>query len=96
MVPSISRARRPSPTNSHSPRRCERQKIVVDLSEVSFLSSIGIRLLLTSARGQAQRGGKLILTAPQPCVRGIIEAAGIDKLIALVADLDAARAALAD
>jgi len=36
------------------------------------------------------------LTAPQPCVRGIIEAAGIDKLIALVADLDAARAALAD
>lgn len=69
-------------------------KIIVDLSQVSFLASIGIRLLLTSARAQAKRGGNLVLAAPQPAVRKVIEAAGIDQLIAVVADVESARASL--
>ena len=69
-------------------------KIIVDLSQVTFLASIGIRLLLTSARAQANRGGKLILAAPQPTVRKVLEASGIDQLIALVPDIEAARASL--
>ena len=69
-------------------------KIIVDLSQVTFLASIGIRLLLTSARAQAKRGGTLLLAAPQPPVRKVIEAAGIDQLVGVVADVESARARL--
>ena len=69
-------------------------KIIVDLSGVSFLASVGIRLLLTSARAQANRGGKLLLAAPQPSVRKVLEAAGVDQLIGLSADVESARASL--
>jgi len=69
-------------------------KIIIDLSEVSFLASVGIRLLLTSARAQANHGGKLVLAAPRPAVRKVIEAAGIDQLIGVVADVESARASL--
>ena len=68
--------------------------IIVDLAEVSFLASVGIRLLLTSARAQASRGGKLVLAAPQTAVRKVLEAAGIDQLIGVVADVASARASL--
>ena len=69
-------------------------KIIVDLSAVTFLASVGIRLLLTSARAQANRGGKLVLAAPQPSVRKVLEAAGVDQLIGLAADVESARASL--
>ena len=70
-------------------------KIIVDLSEVSFLASIGIRMLLASARTQAKRGGTLLFAAPQPTVRKVIEAAGIDQIAALVEDVESALAILA-
>lgn len=72
------------------------EQIIVDLSGVSFLSSIGIRLLLTSAKAQVQRGGKLVLAAPQPLVRQVLEVAGIDQLIPLFRDSQAALAAFAE
>jgi anti-anti-sigma factor len=70
-------------------------KFVVDLSGVSFLASIGIRMLITSARGQSARGGKLVLAAPQPLVKKVLETAGIDKLVPVVDSVEAAQAALA-
>ena len=67
-------------------------KIVVDLSGVNFLASIGIRLLLTSARAQASRGGKMILAAPQPIVRQVLKTAGIDRLVGIFEDVETALA----
>ena len=67
-------------------------KYIVDLSEVTFLATIGIRLLLTAARGQMQRGGKFALAAPQPLVRKVLEAAGVDRLVPLAPDVEAAEA----
>lgn len=71
------------------------ESIIVDLTDVSFISSIGIRLLMTSAKAQANRGGKIVLTAPQPLVRKVLEMAGIDQLIPLTADIDAAQGCFA-
>jgi anti-anti-sigma factor len=70
-------------------------RVVLDLSQVTFLASIGIRLLMTTARAQALRGGKVVLAAPQPLVRRVLETAGVDQLVPLAPDLAAARAALA-
>lgn len=68
--------------------------IVVDLSAVSFLASIGIRMLMTSARGQHGRGGKLVLAGAQPLVKKVLVTAGIDQLIPLFDDVDSARTSL--
>ena len=74
----------------------ERAHVVVDLSGVTFLSSIGMRLLIKSARAQASRGGKLVLAAPQPLVRKVLETTGIDRVIPLNADVETARASIAE
>jgi anti-anti-sigma factor len=70
-------------------------KIAIDLSAVSFLASIGIRTL-SAARGQASRGGKLVMFGAQPMIRRVLQTAGVDQLLTLCDDLDAARRALAD
>jgi anti-sigma B factor antagonist len=72
-----------------------KENIIVDLSGVSFMSSIGIRLLVTAAKAQVNRGGKMVLAAPQPLVRKVVEMAGIDKLIPLAVDIEAAKACFA-
>jgi anti-anti-sigma factor len=67
-------------------------RLIVDLSGVTFLASIGIRLLMTTARAQGLRGGKVVLAAPPPLVRKVLETAGIDQLVPLFADVETARA----
>lgn len=67
---------------------------VVNLAGVSFLPSIGIRTLLTTARAQSQRGGKLVLAAADPLVRKVFETSGVDQLIPMYASVDEARTAL--
>lgn len=67
---------------------------MVNLAGVSFLASIGLRTLLSTARAQSQRGGKLVLAAAEPLVRKVIETSGIDQLIPTYASVDEARVAL--
>ncbi len=65
--------------------------VVVDLSALRFLASIGIRALITSAKAVQQRGGKMV-----PSVRMILEATGIGQLLPVFSNTaDAERAALA-
>jgi anti-anti-sigma factor len=69
-------------------------RIVVNLAQVSFIASIGIRALLTAARGQRQRGGKLVLAEPQPMVRKVLETAGVDQVVPVYESVNSARTAL--
>jgi anti-sigma B factor antagonist len=68
--------------------------VIIDLSEVEFLASIGIRLLLSNARALENRAGKMVLLNPTPSVRSVLGAAGIDQLLEIYDDLDAATLAL--
>lgn len=70
------------------------KRIIVDLAGVDFIASIGMRLLLACAKAKSQRGGQVLLTAPQPMVREALETAGIDSLIPIHGDEDTALAAL--
>jgi len=67
---------------------------VVDLSEVSFLASIGIRTLVINARAQSMRGGGMALVNPQPLVAEVLKMAGIDTIIPVYPDVDTACSAL--
>ena len=74
-----------------------RHRVVVDLTGVSFLASIGIRAVLSSAKAAQQNGGRMVLfVGGNPAVTKTLEATGIDVLIPMFADAaEAEKAALA-
>jgi len=65
--------------------------VIVDMSAVNFLASIGIRSLLMVAKAVNSRGGKVVLFNPDETVTKILEMAGIDTLIPISRSLDDAR-----
>jgi len=67
---------------------------VVDLSEVSFLASMGIRMFFSSARVLKTTGCKMILVAPQALVGEVLENSGVSQIIPVVADQEQALALL--
>jgi anti-anti-sigma factor len=68
--------------------------IILDLSQVEYLSSMGIRSLIMGAKAANDRGKKIILLAPRPSIADALTKAAIDRVIPLYYDLiDAIRAA---
>jgi anti-sigma B factor antagonist len=73
-----------------------KKAVVVDLSAVRFLASVGIGVLVAAAKAVQQRGGRLaIVAAPGSSVSMSLKATGIDELIPVFSDsTQAAEAAL--
>ncbi len=73
------------------------RRIVVDLSAVNFLASIGIRAIVANARAIQQRGSRMVLfVGDNAAVAKTLEATGIDTVIPMFTELSAAeQAALA-
>jgi anti-anti-sigma factor len=67
---------------------------IVDLSEVSFLSSMGLRMLLTAAKGLQRSGARLVLVSSRPLVDEALRHTALHELIPVVADVPAAAALL--
>jgi anti-anti-sigma factor len=59
----------------------EVNSIAINLSEVDFLSSAGLRVLLVAVKSAQSKGGKVVLISPKPAVREVLEASGFDKFI---------------
>jgi anti-sigma B factor antagonist len=68
--------------------------VLVDLGQVSFLGSMGLRALVSPARAIKNRGGKLVLCGPNEMVANVLKTSGIDTLIPVCGDLETAIAAL--
>lgn len=77
-------------------RQCAGQevRVLVDLSRVHYISSIGIPMLVNSAKSIVRQGGKMALLNPQQSVADILEIAGIPPVIPVYFDLPSARAAM--
>lgn len=69
-----------------------RMAIIVDMSAVPYMSSIGIRALLMNAKAVGKRGGKFTLLSPEQNVRKVLVTSGIDRIISICDDLDEAVA----
>ena len=67
---------------------------IVDLSGVTFLASLGIRMLITAAKRLDKRGNKLVLVAPRALVDQALKHSSIDDIIPVAADVEAALALL--
>lgn len=71
-----------------------RMAIVVDMSAVPYMSSIGIRALLMNAKSVGRRGGKFAVLSPQENVRSVLVTSGIDQILAIHDSLEHAIAAV--
>ena len=68
--------------------------LIADLSDVDFMASIGIGVLVRVAKAARRRGGNLVLLNPQPIVRLVLEKTGIPSLLSIHDTLEAASTAV--
>jgi anti-anti-sigma factor len=67
-------------------------KVIVDLAGVTFLASIGIRVLVKAARTIASKKGRLAIFGSTDEASRVLRSTGIDTIIPVVADEKAAIA----
>jgi len=77
-------------------RACEgdRVRVIVDLSKVEYISSVGIPMLVNTAKSVTARGGKMALLNPQNAVAEVLELTGISEVIPVYFDLESAKAGI--
>jgi len=59
---------------------------IVDLSDVSFVASMGLRMFISVGRSVSGKGGKLVLLNPQSLVNEVFSNAALDQIIPVVFD----------
>lgn len=64
--------------------------LVVDLAQVSYLSSSGLRVLLVAAKKMRQGGGHLLLCCPQPAVARVLRLTGFVEILPVYPTREAA------
>jgi anti-sigma B factor antagonist len=62
-------------------------RLIVDLSRVSFIASAGLRTLIAGARGLIARQGKMVCLDPDPLVEQVLVRSGVDRLIPVCREL---------
>jgi anti-anti-sigma factor len=67
-------------------------KVIVNFTDVTFLASIGIRLLVKAARAITKKNGRLVVFNPTDDARKVLRSTGIDTIVPVVADEKAAIA----
>ena len=68
---------------------------VVDMSGVTYISSMGIGLLLRISTGLQRQGKRLFLLAPQPLVTKVLQVSRLQSQFKVVASEEHLQAALA-
>ncbi|HLH96493.1 MAG TPA: STAS domain-containing protein [Xanthobacteraceae bacterium] len=71
-----------------------RRNIVVDMAAVDFISSMGIRHLVTAAKAIGRNGKVLCLLNPGALVSDVLRTAGLDEYLKVVRSEDEVRALL--
>lgn len=56
-------------------------RLIVDLSRVSFIASAGLRTLIAGARSLFARQGRMVCLDPDPLVEQVLVRSGVDRLI---------------
>jgi anti-anti-sigma factor len=65
-------------------------KVVVDLSDLTFIDSSGISVLVGAARAAAAEHGTLVVAAPRPHVQRVFDIVNLSELVAVEQSLESA------
>lgn len=68
--------------------------LLLDFSQVEYIASIGIRLLLTTAKTLKSHSGRMAVLGASPLVEEVLNLSGLSQIIPIHADLQAALASL--
>jgi len=71
-----------------------KKAVIVDMEGVSFVGSMGLRALVAPARAIKARGGKIVIFGPNELVEKVLKSSGVDSMIPIHYELQAAIAAL--
>jgi len=68
--------------------------LVVDLAQVSFLASLGVRTLMLSAKTLIRRGADMAVCGANENVEKVLRSTGFDEIVQLYPDFASAASAL--
>ena len=71
--------------------RHRESRMILDLSQIGFIDSTGLRALWRVAGSCRSAGGGLALHSPSRSVRRLLALAGLDRAVAVGGDVDRAR-----
>jgi anti-sigma B factor antagonist len=69
-----------------------KQNVVIDMSGVSFIASIGIRHLVSASKALTRRGGRLVLLNLTAPVLEVLQMAGIIDMVSTATSEEQVRA----
>jgi len=70
------------------------EKVALDLADVPYVSSAGLRVLLMGAKAARAKGHKLVLAGLSPSVREVFDISGFTGIFTIEPDVDSALANL--
>ena len=68
--------------------------LLVDMSKVTFLASMGVRTLMLGAKTVRRRGAAMAVCGADENVEKVLRATGFDEIVTLYPDRDAGKTAL--
>jgi anti-anti-sigma factor len=68
----------------------EMKQIILDLSQVDFMSSAGLRMILTALKASRYEGGDLYLAGTQPSVEKMLKVSGFTSILKTFPSVEAA------
>lgn len=72
----------------------DRDKIIADLTNVDFLASAGIRVLVKTAKALSEHGGRFVILNPTAAARRVMWTTGLDRIVHIADDEQAAVGAV--
>ena len=73
-----------------------KKPVLVDISGVDFMASIGLRMLITVAKSLSRFGAKLVLLNPHNDVENVLVTSGFDQIMPISHDYNEAVRILKD
>jgi anti-sigma B factor antagonist len=64
--------------------------LIVNVSKVSFIASLGVRTLMVSAKTLMRRGAYMAVCGANESVEAVLRSTGFDELVGLHPDVDSA------
>src|ERR1700750_2525790 len=58
-----------------------KESLLIDMAGVSFISSIGLRHLVTASKAVRRKGGRLALLNPSSAVAEVVKTSGLEELL---------------
>lgn len=64
--------------------------LIIDMTQVEFIASMGLRTLIMGARTVSSKRGRMVLLNPIADVEEVLRTAGVDAVVGIVRTLDEA------